>query len=103
MRRTVAARAFALFTANTSRTSRVGGQRTTTGARPRTARRSRPASLLHRQRFVDQLLAVRHFLRELGVGALLRDLEPLVILGRRQRDDLDVVLLEHLDHLVVEA
>ena len=32
----------------------------------------------------------------------LRDLEPGVVLGRRERHDLDLVVLEHLDHLVVE-
>src|SRR5438874_9855204 len=60
-------------------------------------------ALLDRERFVDQLLAVRDFLRELLVGALLRDGDPVVVLGRRERHDLDVMLLERLHHLVVEA
>src|ERR1051325_7425124 len=58
--------------------------------------------LFHRQRLVDQLLAVRNFLGELGVRAFLRDLQPQVVFLRRKRHHLDVVVLEHLDHLVVE-
>src|SRR3954468_4979622 len=61
------------------------------------------SKLLDAQRLVDQLLAVGYVLRELLVGALLRDLEPLVVLGRCQRHHLDLVVLEHLDHLFVEA
>src|SRR5690349_6634729 len=49
--------------------------------------------LFHRQRFVDQLLAVRHFFGELGVRALLGHLEPLVVFLRRERHNLDVMLL----------
>src|SRR5262245_31461659 len=64
---------------------------------PRTRR------LLDRQRLVDQLLAVRDFLGELGVGAFARDLEPLVVLGGRERDHLHLVVLERLHHLVVQA
>src|SRR2546421_10644380 len=62
-----------------------------------------PRALLDAQRRVDQLLAVRHFLGELGVGALPRNSEPLVVFGRGQRDHLDLVLLERLDHLVVQS
>src|SRR5690242_21714844 len=58
---------------------------------------------LDRERLVDQLLAVGHILGELLVGALLRHADPVVVLGGRERDDLDVVLLERLHHLVVEA
>src|SRR5690349_14414307 len=68
----------------------------------RTAAMKRSATLLHAQRFVDELLAVGHFLRELRVRALARDLEPRVVLGRRERDDFDVVLLERLHHVLVE-
>ena len=46
-----------------------------------------------RERFVDQLLAVGHFLGELGVRALLaRNLEPRVVFGVGERDDLDAVV-----------
>src|SRR5215831_16241415 len=59
--------------------------------------------LLDRKRLVDQLLAVGDFLRELVVGARARDLDPLLVLGRRKRHDLDLVVLERLHHLVVQA
>src|SRR5215467_1578754 len=59
--------------------------------------------LLDRKRLVDQLLAVGHFLRELLVRAAARDLDPLVVLGGAEGHDLDLVVLERLDHLVVEA
>src|SRR5882672_6177647 len=61
------------------------------------------ARLLDRERLVDQLLAVRDFLGELRVRAFTRDLEPLVVFGRRKRHDLDLVLAERLHHLVVQA
>src|SRR5215831_14541286 len=59
--------------------------------------------LLDRERLLDQLLAVGHFLGELHERAGLRDLEPRVEFRRAHGHDLDLVLLEHLDHLVVEA
>src|SRR5262247_2202292 len=59
--------------------------------------------LLDRERLVDQPLAVGHFLGELRERARLRDLEPRVELRRSHGHDLDLVLLERLDHLVVEA
>src|SRR5262249_42668605 len=62
-----------------------------------------PLRLLDRERLVDQLLAVGHFLRELVVGAAARDLDPLLVLGWRQGHDLHLVVLEGLDHLVVQA
>src|SRR6185312_13333739 len=52
------------------------------GARPVRQR------LLHREGFVDQLLAVRHVLRELRVAALLREREPGLVVGVAQGDDL---------------
>src|SRR5262245_5803947 len=61
------------------------------------------SKLLDAQRGVDELLAVGDFLRELLVRALLRHLNPCVVFGRRERHDLDLVLLERLDHLVVES
>src|SRR5438093_4260449 len=60
------------------------------------------SKLLDAQRFLDQLFAVRHFLRELGVRALLRHLHPGVVLGGAESHHLDLVLLEYLHHLVVE-
>src|SRR5213079_3277831 len=57
---------------------------------------------LHAERRVDQLLAVGDFLGELGIRALFGDLDPRVVLRRRERDHLDLVLLERLHHLVVE-
>src|SRR5712691_2390110 len=72
----------------------------------RWAGRAAPAretrALLDAQRGVDELLAVRHFLGELIVGALLGDLDPLVVLGRGERHHLDLVILEGPDHLVVQ-
>src|SRR3954465_13016594 len=59
-------------------------------------------ALLDGERLVDQLLSVGHFLGELVVRAFLRHLHPPLVLGAGERDDLDVVLLEGLDHLVVE-
>src|SRR5215216_5194068 len=58
--------------------------------------------LLHGKRRVDQLLAVGDLARELLVGALLRDLDPGIVLLGCEGRDLDVVLLEGLDHLLVE-
>src|SRR5581483_4707409 len=57
-------------------------------------RRSSCSVSFHRQRFIDQLLAVGHFARELFIGAVLRDLQPRVVFGGTQGGDLDVVLLE---------
>src|SRR5215213_1934347 len=50
---------------------------------------------LHGERRVDQLLAVRHLAGEVLVRAVLRDLDPGVVLGARHGRDLDVVLLKH--------
>src|SRR5690348_6740273 len=61
------------------------------------------ALLLDRERLVDQLFAVGHFLGELRVGAVAGDLHPFVVFLGRHRDHLDLVLLERLDHLVVQA
>src|SRR3954464_7151888 len=57
---------------------------------------------LDAERRVDELLAFGHFLGELGIRALLGEADPCVVLGRRERDDLDLVLLERLHHLVVQ-
>src|SRR6266705_439768 len=61
------------------------------------------SALFDAQRRVDQFLSVRNFLGELRVRALPGDLDPLVVLCGRQRDHLDLVLLEYLDHLVIQA
>src|SRR4051794_33446060 len=58
--------------------------------------------LVEGERLLDQLLAVRHFVGELLVRALLRDLDPGLVFRRCQRRDFDVVLLECVDHFVVE-
>src|SRR5215472_9859933 len=60
-------------------------------------------TLFDRERLLDQLLAVGHFLGELRERAGLGDFEPRVELRRAHGHDLDLVLLERLDHLVVEA
>src|SRR5437899_6845095 len=59
--------------------------------------------LFDAQRFVDKLLAVGYILGELRVRALFGDIDPGVVLGGCQRDDLNLVVLEHLDHFVVHA
>src|SRR4051795_9797183 len=70
----------------------------------RSAARSRPTEvgLFHRKRRVDEPLTVGDLARELLVGALLRDLDPGIVLLRSEGRDLDIVLLEGLDHLLVE-
>src|SRR5678815_458566 len=60
------------------------------------------ATSLDAEGLVDQLLAVRYVLAELRVRALARHLHPFVVLRRRERHHLDVVVLENLDHFVVE-
>src|SRR5258708_11465617 len=60
-------------------------------------------ALFDAQRRVDQFLSVRNFLGELRIRAFPGDLDPLVVFGGRQRDHLDLVLLEYLDHLVIQA
>src|SRR5579859_3851760 len=57
----------------------------------------RGPSLLDRERLVDQLLAVRDVLGELGVGTLLRHGDPLVEFGLGEALDLDAVVLVRLD------
>src|SRR5256885_15708132 len=64
--------------------------------------RTKKSKLLDAQRIFDQLLAVGDFLVELGIRALARHLDPRVVLGRGESDDLYLVVLEHLHHLVVE-
>src|SRR5882762_1216545 len=60
-------------------------------------------ALFNAQRRVDQFLPVRDFLGELRVRALPGHFDPLLVLGGRKRDHLDLVVLEHLDHLVIQA
>src|SRR3979490_2324207 len=60
-------------------------------------------ALFDAQRRVDQFLSVRNFLGALRVRALPGHFDPLVVFGGRQRDHLDLVLLQGLDHLVVQA
>src|SRR6185312_16614247 len=57
--------------------------------------------LLHRERFVDQLLPVGDVLGEARVGALLRHVEPGVVVGVGECHDLLLVVLEGLDRLLV--
>src|SRR4051794_23793488 len=57
------------------------------GNGPRVWQRADRGRLLHLERFVDQLLAVRHFVGEALVAALPRHVEPRVVVGVGQRDD----------------
>src|SRR5579875_3763308 len=61
------------------------------------------ARSLHRERLVDQLLAVGHTLGELGVGALFREIDPDVEVGVGELDDLDVMVVEQLDGRRIDA
>src|SRR5829696_5767674 len=79
------------FTPRMKWSTRVYPKPAAVGGRP--AGVGRPVlgiALFHRKRGVDQFLAVRHFAGESLVGALLRDLEPGVVLLRGQGDDLDI-------------
>src|SRR5689334_3793259 len=67
------------------------------------ARRVLEPPLFDRQGLVDQLLPVRDVLRELGVAALLRDVEPGVVGRVVQRDHLVLVVLEGLEGLLVHG
>src|SRR5262249_42237452 len=71
-------------------------------ARPAGPSRS-AAALFDRKRLVDQLLSVGDFSSELLIGTVLGDFDPGVVFLRRQRDHVDIVLLEDRDHFVVEA
>src|SRR5215216_15534 len=69
------------------------------------AGRRRPGvgdGLLHGKRRIDELLAVGDLAGELLVRALLRDLDPGVVFLLGEGHDLDVVLLEGVNHLLVE-
>src|ERR1022692_1564644 len=72
------------------------------GGRMPPADRGNPKLLFDAQRFVNQLLAVRDVLGELHVGALLRDLDPLVVLRVAQTLDLDAVVLVSLNRRLVD-
>src|SRR3982750_3991821 len=82
--------------------SEAANQPSTSETRRTATTKASTTALLDGERLVDQLLSAGHFLGDLVVCAFLCKHNPRVVFGAGELNDLHVVLLEGLDHLVVE-
>src|SRR5689334_7461208 len=88
---------------DTTRTARANASNRLGGAAGAAACAGTGRLLLDAQRLVDELLAVGDVLRELGIRALLREVDPLVVLVVGKALDLDAVVAVGLDRGLVDG